>query len=124
MKPLTKDQAQQLLTALHDHNMKALFVLALTTGMRRGEILALKWQEIDFDQNTLRVRRIFTRSKGHRYVLAEPKTEMSRRNVILPSITVDLLKQHRMSQQQAKSEAGEYWQANDLFFCTAYRNAA
>ena len=99
--------------------MEALFVLALTTGMRRGEILALKWQDIDFDLNTLQVRRIFTRSKGHRYVLAEPKTEKSRRSVILPLITVGLLKQHRMSQQQAKSEAGEYWQANDLVFCTA-----
>jgi integrase len=119
MKPLTKDQAQQLLSTLHGHNMEALFVLALTTGMRRGEILALKWQDIDFDQNTLQVRRIFTRSKGHRYVLAEPKTEKSRRSVILPSITVGLLKQHRMSQQQVKSEAGEYWQANDLVFCTA-----
>ena len=94
-------------------------VTPVTTGMRRGEILALKWQDIDFDQNSLQVRRIFTRSKGHRYVLAEPKTEKSRRSVILPSITVGLLKQHRMSQQQAKSEAGEYWQANDLVFCTA-----
>lgn len=119
MKPLTKEQAQQLLTALHGHNMEALFVLALTIGMRRGEILALKWQDIDFDQKTLQVRRIFTRSKGQRYVLAEPKTEKSRRSVILPSITVDLLKQHRITQQQAKSEAGEYWQANDLVFCTA-----
>jgi len=118
-KSLTKEQAQQLLTSLHGHNMEALFVLALTTGMRRGEILALKWQDIDFEQNILQVRRIFTRSKGQRYVLAEPKTDKSRRNLILPSLVVYLLKQHRMSQQQAKSEAGEYWQANDLVFCTA-----
>jgi integrase len=106
-KSMTKEQAQLLLTALHGHNMEALFVLALTTGMRRGEILALKWQDIDFEQNMLQVRRIFTRSKGQRYVLAEPKTDKSRRSVILPSITVDLLKQHRISQQQAKSEASE-----------------
>src|SRR5579863_4036569 len=46
IKPLTLQQAQQLLAALHGHNMEALFVLALTTGMRRGEILALKWQDI------------------------------------------------------------------------------
>src|SRR6266581_3989005 len=119
IQPLSTEQSQQLLAAAKGHNMEALFVLALTTGMRRGEILALKWQDIDFDQNSLQVRRIFTRSKGHRYVLAEPKTEKSRRNVILPSMTVDLLKQHRMNQQQAKSEAGEYWQTNDLVFCTA-----
>ncbi len=118
-KSLTKEQAQQLLTALHGHNMEALFVLALTTGMRRGEILALKWQDIDFVQNTLQVRRIFTRSKGQRYVLAEPKTDKSRRSLMLPTLVVDLLMQHRTHQQEAKSEAGEFWQALDLVFCTA-----
>src|SRR6266567_6506735 len=103
-KSLTKEQAQRLLTAFHGHNMEALFVLALTTGMRRGEILALKWQDIDFVQNTLQVRRIFTRSKGQRYVLAEPKTDKSRRSLVLPTLVVDLLKQHRANQQEAKLE--------------------
>jgi integrase len=118
-KPLTKEQAQRLLAALHGHNMEALFVLALTTGMRRGEILALKWQDVNFDQNMLHVRRIFTRAKGQRYVEAEPKTEKSRRSVMLPPITVELLKQHQVRQQQEKLEAGEFWQDHDLVFCTA-----
>ncbi len=47
IKPLTMEQAQQLMAAAKGHNMEALFVLALTTGMRRGEILALKWQDIN-----------------------------------------------------------------------------
>ena len=118
-KSLSKEQAQKLLTALHGHNMEALFVLALTTGMRRGEILALKWQDIDFEQNMLQVRRIFTRSKGQRYLEAEPKTEKSRRSVALPAITTTLLKKHQASQQELRRQVGEYWQAHDLVFCTA-----
>jgi integrase len=46
--PQKMEQSQQLLTAAKGHNLEALFVLALTTGMRRDEILALKWQDIDF----------------------------------------------------------------------------
>lgn len=118
-KPLTLEQAHQLLTALHGHNMEALFVLALTTGMRRGEILALKWQDINFTQNMLQVRRIFTRAPGQRYVEAQPKTDKSRRSVMLPSITTELLKQHRIHQLEAKLQAGEFWEEHDLVFCTS-----
>lgn len=118
-KPLTLEQAHKLLTALHGHNMEALFVLALTTGMRRGEILALKWQDINFTQNMLQVRRIFTRAPGQRYVEAQPKTDKSRRSVMLPSITTELLKQHRIHQLEAKLQAGEFWEEHDLVFCTS-----
>ncbi len=72
IQPLSTEQAQQLLAAAKGHNMEALFALALTTGMRRREILALKWQDIDFAHNTLHVRRIFTRRPGNRYIEAEP----------------------------------------------------
>src|SRR5713226_557861 len=61
IQPLSMEQSQQLLAAAKGHNMEALFVPALTTGMRRGEILALKWQDIDVADNMLQVRRIFTR---------------------------------------------------------------
>lgn len=119
MKPLTLEQAQKLLVALHGHNMEALFVLALTTGMRRGEILALKWQDVDFSRSTLQVRRIFTRMRGNRYVEAEPKTDKSRRSIMLPSLVVELLKQHQARQLEAKHEADDLWQEHDLVFCTA-----
>jgi len=78
IQPLSMEQSQQLLTAAKGHPLEALFALALTTGMRRGEILALKWQDINFSQNMLQVRRIFTRRPGNRYIEAEPKTEKSR----------------------------------------------
>ncbi len=119
IQPLSMEQSQQLLTAAKGHNMEALFVLALTTGMRRGEILALKWQDIDFSHNTLHVRRIFTRRPGNRYIEAEPKTEKSRRSIALAPMVVELLKQHRVRQVEAKLQAGETWQERGLVFCTS-----
>lgn len=117
--PLTMEQGQKLLNTAKGHNMEALFMLALTTGMRRGEILALKWQDINFPQSTLQVRRIFTRAPGNRYIESEPKTEKSRRSVMLAPMTVDVLKQHRIRQLEVKLQAGTDWQERDLVFCTA-----
>src|SRR5260370_38943756 len=101
-------QGQNLLAI--EHLLEALFVLALTTGMRRGEILALKWQDIDFAHNMLQVRRIFTRRPGNRYIEAEPKTEKSRRSIMLAPLMVDLLKQHQARQVETKQQAGASWQ--------------
>jgi integrase len=119
IQPLTVEQAQQFLAAAQGHPLEALFVLAVSTGMRRGEILAIKWQDIDLSKGTLHVRRIFTRRKGDRYIEAEPKTEKSRRSIVLPTLVVNLLSQHRARQLHAKEEAGEAWQEHNLVFSTA-----
>jgi integrase len=116
---LTVEEAQRLLAAARGHGMEALFVLALTTGMRRGELLALKWQDIDFELGAVHVRRAFTRAKGQRYLEAEPKTEKSRRSILLAPGTIEILKQHRLKQLEAKQQAGEDWEERDLVFCTA-----
>ena len=81
------EQANVLLNAAKQDDFEALWVLALTTGMRRGELLALKWQDINFEQAMLQVRRIFTRAPGNRYIEAEPKTEKS----MLASFTLEAL---------------------------------
>jgi len=94
-------------------------VLALTTGMRRGEVLALKWQDIDFDQSLLQVKRIFTRAPGHPFLEAEPKTEKSKRLLMLTSITIDKLQTHRLRQVEAKLQSGSAWKDYDLVFCTS-----
>lgn len=119
IQPFSMEQAQQFLAAAKGHSLEALFVLAITTGMRRGEILALKWQDINFSQDTLQVRRIFTRQPGNRYIEARPKTEKSRRSIVLAPIVVALLKQHRARQVEARHKAGSEWQEHDLVFCTS-----
>jgi integrase len=120
IKPLTMEQVQLLLDAAKGDSLEALWVLALTTGMRRGEILALKWQDINFEQAMLQVRRIFTRAPGSRYIESEPKTEKSRRSIMLASVTLETLKQHRVRQLEAKLQAGSEWQEQDLVFCTSF----
>lgn len=119
IQPLSTEQAQQLLATVDGHPLEALFVLALTTGMRRGEVLALKWQDVNFAQGTLYVRRIFTRRPGNRYIEAEPKTDKSRSSIALAPMVVDRLTQHRVRQLEAKQRAGADWQERDLVFCTS-----
>lgn len=123
--PLDAQQIQQFLDAAEGHRLEALFVLALATGLRRGELLALKWQDIDFENSALQVRRIWTHmpaalnnGKGD-YVEAEPKTESGRRSVIIASFALEKLRQHRSRQLEAKRQAGPAWQENDLVFCSS-----
>jgi integrase len=119
IRPLTIEQAKRLLEAAKGHPLEALFGLALTTGLRRGEILALKWRDIDIEKRTVQIQRIFTRAPGNRYIEAEPKTKKSRRSVKLTARVVDLLNQHRKRQGEAHAQADSQWTDNDLVFCTS-----
>jgi integrase len=82
MRPLTPQQARTLLDAVRRDRMKTPYVLAVTTGLRQGELLGLKLEDVDLDAGTLRVRRTLTTAKGGP-VLAAPKTRGSRRSVKL-----------------------------------------
>jgi integrase len=119
----TRDLAQQFLAAARGHRLEALFILALSTGMRRGELLALKWQDLDLERGTLQVRRILSKipSKlpGKGFEEAEPKTERGRRSVVLPAFTVEALRRHQLKQVEAKHKAGTAWQEHDYVFCTS-----
>lgn len=122
-RPLTLEQVRKLLEVTQGHRMEALFKLALATGMRRGELMGLKWQDIDFATNTLQIRRILsripTKVEGKGYTEAEPKTQKSRRSVIIAPFALEALKQHRIRQLEAKLKAGPLWQEHDYVFCTS-----
>ncbi len=121
--PLTLDQVHKLLTVVNGHEMEALFKLALATGLRRGELMGLKWQDINVDAGVLQVRRILSRvpSKmpGKGYVEAEPKTQKSRRSIVITPFALEALQQHRVRQLEAKLKAGDAWQEHDYVFCTS-----
>src|SRR6266581_8761767 len=123
IQPLNLEQVQQFLAAVRGHPQEALFILALATGMRRGELLGLKWQDIDFEQGVLQIRRILSRIPGKLpgkgYVEAEPKTDRGRRSIVLPAFTIEVLGQHRLKQREAKLKAGSVWQDHDYVFCTS-----
>jgi integrase len=117
---LSAEQAQKLLEIAKGHRLEMLLTLALTTGMRQGELLGLHWQDIDFDHGTLQVRRSVSRVRGQGYKELEPKTPSSRRMLALPQFVLEMLKQHRIDQDELRQKAGGEWQVHDLVFCNKY----
>ncbi len=115
--PLTKEQAQKLLDVARGDRFEAMLVLALLTGMRRGEILGLRWSDIDFESGTLHIRRSVNHITGYGFIETEPKTAASIQVIPLPEVVIDVLRQHRLYQLEAQSQAGAKWQERDLVFC-------
>src|SRR5215217_1853019 len=115
MHPLSASEARKLLEVAQGDRLEALYVLAVHTGMRRGELLGLKWPDVDWENATVRVRRTLTR-KGTGHVLGEPKTKKSRRTVRLTHKAVEALRSHRARQAQEKLRVGSLYQDQDLVF--------
>lgn len=105
---LTIDDARKLLDVARGHRLEAAVVVALTTGLRRGELLGLTWEDVDLKRGTLTIRRALKRRAGG-LVLEEPKTRGSRRTVHIGKLGVDALKAHRASQATEKLKAGPMW---------------
>jgi len=120
IQPLSEEQARMLLDVARGHRLEALLTLAITTGMRRGELLALRWQDINFDTKSLQVVRTVNRLVGYGFVESEPKTAKSRRKIVLPDFVIDLLKQHRAHQLEERLKAGREWQDQGPVFCNTH----
>ncbi len=115
--PLSAPEARVLLEAARDNRLEALYVLAVHTGMRRGELLGLKWEDVDLDSSTIRVRRTLTRvENGRRLALGEPKTKKSRRTVRLTPRAVEALRCHRARQAEEKLKTGGIYEDQGLVF--------
>jgi integrase len=84
-----------LLASSVDHRLHALYVLALTSGMREGEALALHWTEIDFEHEAVSVVRTLKAKPGGGFTLEPPKSKRSRRTIDLPRFTLEALHEHR-----------------------------
>jgi integrase len=92
--PLTAAQAGALLKAARGNRLEALYVLAVTTGMRLGELLGLQWADVDLAGKAIMVQHSLQEIKG-RLSLTEPKTARSRRRIDLPQVAVDALNRRR-----------------------------
>src|SRR6266571_6317108 len=113
-----RNEVRQFLEAAKGHPREALFIVALATGMRRGELLGLKWQDINLEARALQVRRSLTRMPtGQGYKETEPKTKSGRRSIALVPFAVEALGQHWEHQQEEKARAGELWQDHGYVFC-------
>jgi len=119
MRALSPAQCQEFLHAAEGDAFEALYVLALTTGMRQGELLALKWGDIDLSTGTLQVRRSIARLTGQGFVESEPKTAKSRRSISLMGMAVDALRRHRQRQIETRLAVGPAWEEHGLVFCNS-----
>lgn len=121
---LTLEEQNIFLNAIQGHKYQAAFTLALGTGLRLGELLGLKWSDIDFNKNTVSISRSIKRTtlindEGERnsQVLEQlPKTKTSIREVPIPSNIIENLKQYREKQLLVKKENKDVYNDNDYIF--------
>jgi len=140
IEPLTVSEARNLVAAAHDEPNGVAFMLAISLGLRRGEVLGLAWDDVDLDAGRLMVRRQLERRRwrhgcadpercderpshcpereGGGVMLAELKTRQSRRTLPLPPPLVEALRQHRQQQRRARIHAGTVWEDCGLVFTT------
>jgi len=115
MSALRPDQARLLIETAHGDRLEALYVLALTTGMREGELLALRWSDVDLDGASIQVRASLQRTDAG-YDFAETKTARSRRQISLTRTAIDALRRHRAGQAADRLRVGASWEDMNLVF--------
>ncbi|MGH2363199.1 MAG: tyrosine-type recombinase/integrase [Chloroflexota bacterium] len=114
MATLNAPQVRKLLATAKGDDLEALYTLAVTTGMRQGEVLALRWRDVDLDGARLQVVASLQRTReGSRFT--EPKTSHSRRRIALAPKVVTALRTHR-TRQTTNRLAAKRWEDNDLVF--------
>lgn len=113
IRPYTEEESAEFFRAAADDRLAALYVLAITTGARQGELLGLQWSSVDFDQKKLVIKHTLLK-KEKEFILTSPKTDRSKRTIHLSKVALDALTRHQEIQTQDKQLAGEDWTGNDL----------
>lgn len=114
-KALTKEEVGRLLAAVKSNRDYAMIYTAIWTGMRRGELLGLRWADVDLTAGIITVEQGLVVSKEG-LQLTQPKTRGSRRSIPVPKSVGDVLKQHRKQQLSQRLAAGPAWQDLGLVF--------
>lgn len=117
IQPLSPDEIKSLLAQVRHDRLNALYVLALATGMREGELLGLRWRDVELAHGRLRVRHSLARIDG-RLVLTEPKTTRSKRTIVLAGVAQEALRARRRLQLEERLRAGAEWVDMDYVFAT------
>ena len=116
MRALSPDEARRLLHAAQGNRFEALYTIAVTTGMREGELLGLRWRDVDLDGRKLHVVGSLQNIPGEGWTIVEPKTARSRRVVVLGEVGTERARRHRANQAEHRLRAGDEWIDNDLVF--------
>jgi len=125
MRVLSKDEQDKLMNVLKNDRMGTAIIFSLLTGVRRGELLALKWSDIDLDKRLVYVKRTVNRVKNYdnegnktKLIISDTKTPKSRRVIPIINYLYEVLKEHKAVQDEEKALAGEIYEDNDLVFAT------
>lgn len=105
-----------LLEKEKNRQMVLMIKLALNTGMRKGEILALQWDDLDFNTNTIHINHSLSYTKENGYQLKEPKTKGSKRNLGVSVNMMKLLKRHVFKKKTDRIQASELWEGGNYYF--------
>lgn len=115
-----EEQTATLLHAVENEafDYRVILVLAISTGLRRGELMGLEWSDIDFEKLTLTVRQVSQYIPGKGIFTKEPKNETSKRTVSLPLSVVSLVKDYRKEWAENRLKIADLWQGSDRLFVT------
>lgn len=121
---LNAEQAKMLLKAARSTDIECFLTMALTTGMRRGEMLGLRWADIDLEQKFLSIQRtasFLNSTSTNKYIVVETstKTKASKRSIRLTDFLISVLKTHKKKQLEMRLQAGQGWANKNLVFCGA-----
>lgn len=112
---LNLEEAKVLVTFARASRLEALLLMALTTAMRRGELLGLRWSDIDFENKTLQLRRALRRVRHVGFVVKEPKTKAGRRRIMLADFAIEALKRHKRLQEERREKSTDWSDLNLVF---------
>lgn len=116
---LDEAQVSQFLIAAQENPYRALYHVAITTGMRQGELFGLKWIDLQWLKGILHLQRQVQKVPGQAWSFVEPKTKSGKRTMKLGEGTLQVLREHKSQQELWKMKKGERWQENDLIFPTS-----
>lgn len=122
----SSDEQQRLLVAFKEDRLNALFLMALGTGLRQGELIGLQWSDIDFTSSTVEVKRTLKRvttvtqegTRKYEWQALSPKTKSSVRKVPIPKSILESLKRHKEMQDKEKEKYKEIYFDSNLVFST------
>jgi integrase len=118
IEPLTLEQTKRLVEFASEDRLETLYVLAVTAGLRQGELLGLKWEDVDLDHGVLRVKRTLSGNTDGKPIFGAPKTAKGRRSVKLTTKAAEVLNKHRERQIEERKQLVNLWRDCDLVFPT------
>ena len=118
IRTLDENQTRTFLSIVIGTRYEAIFWMAITTGLRQGELIGLRWSDLNWSTKQLQVQRQIQRISGKGLSFCEPKSKSGKRTIVLSDEMIEKLRKHLDTQDMARSFAEDRWKENDLIFST------